>query len=92
MAMFGKKAEPVADSKITQTITLSLANKGIRAPCKVTVTTLKGSVTLTGLIQYEHQRPGALAATRGVNGVKRVVDNMRVMPKAPAQHGSSARG
>jgi osmotically-inducible protein OsmY len=44
------------------------------------VVSSKGNVTLSGTTQYEHQRHVALHAIRGVTGVQRVVDQMRVIP------------
>ena len=71
----------VPDRAITQKVTDVLANRGMRAPCHITVVTAKGSVTLSGSIQYEHQRQVAVRTTRAVEGVRRVVDQLRVIPK-----------
>jgi len=68
------------DTEITQQVNMKLANRGIRTPCKVTVTTSSGDVTLTGTVQYPHQKAGALSAASGVRGVRRVVDQMKVVP------------
>jgi len=69
-----------SDPKIAQNITQRLSGSGIRAPSKVTVRSTKGEVTLSGTIQYEHQRSVALSAARGEPGVRRVVDNLRAAP------------
>lgn len=53
---------------------------GIRAPCSVRVASGKGCVTLSGTIQYEHQRAIALRAIRTIAGVQRVVDQMQIIP------------
>lgn len=74
-------ANKVPDRSITQKVTDVLANHGMRAPCHITVVTAKGSVTLSGSIQYEHQRQVAVRTTRAVEGVRRVVDQLRVIPK-----------
>ena len=75
------KREPVADHLLNQQVIQQLSNRGVRSPCKVAVSTQKGSVTLSGLIQYEHQRHMAMQAAQHIEGVKRVVDQLRVIPR-----------
>ena len=75
-----KSPEKVKDPIISRCVNEKLSNMGIRAPCRVTVASSDGNVTLSGTIQYEHQRQMAMHASRGVAGVKRVVDQMRVIP------------
>ena len=72
----------ISDPMISQKVQEKLSSLGIRAPCRVTVASNKGNVTLTGSIQYEHQRQMAVHAIRGVAGVQRVVDQMLVSPNA----------
>ena len=76
------RKSPVSDSDVTQHVSQSLSNRGMRAPCRVSVTTQKGTVTLTGKIQYEHQRQLAVQTVRGVEGVNRIVDQLQVIPRA----------
>lgn len=71
----------IPDHLLNQQVTQQLSNRGVRPPCKVAVSTQQGSVTLCGLIQYEHQRHMALQAAQHVEGVKRVVDQLRVIPR-----------
>jgi len=73
-------SEKGTDKDITQQVSMKLANRGIRTPCKVTVATHSGDVTLTGTVQYPHQKTGAINAASGVRGVRRVVDQMKVVP------------
>jgi osmotically-inducible protein OsmY len=70
----------VPDTKITQHVNQKLTSGGIRAPSRVVVATANGEVTLSGNIQYEHQRQSAMQATRGVDGIRRVVDHLTVIP------------
>jgi hyperosmotically inducible protein len=70
-----------ADQKITTDVQLKLANRGLRSPCKVTVDTKNGEVTLTGVVQYAHQKNAAVQAATGVAGVRRVIDNTTVGAK-----------
>ena len=78
---------PVKDPVISQKVSQKLSSLGVRPPCRVTVVSNKGNVTLSGTIQYEHQRQGAMHAAKGVAGVQRVVDQMRVIPRKP--HGTA---
>jgi osmotically-inducible protein OsmY len=68
------------DPVILQKVSNKLASLGVRAPCHVTVVSNKGDVTLSGTIQYEHQRHAAVRAVKAVTGVQRVVDQMQVLP------------
>src|SRR5687767_8828264 len=72
----------VSDSTITERVTQLLSNRGLRSPCRVSVTTLNGEVRLTGTVQHTHQKTSAVQATRGPNGVRRVVDQLTVIPRA----------
>lgn len=69
----------VSDPKVAQAVTQRLASGGLRAPSRVVVTSVNGQVTLSGVVQYDHQRQSALRATRGVNGVLRIVDMMKLI-------------
>jgi osmotically-inducible protein OsmY len=70
----------VKDPVISQKVSETLSSVGIRAPCRVTVVSNKGNVTLSGTIQYEHQRHRTIRAIQAVAGVQRVVDHMQVLP------------
>lgn len=70
----------IQDPMISQKASEKLSSLGVRAPCHVTVVSNKGNVTLSGTIQYEHQRQMAVRAIKGVAGVQRVVDQMRLIP------------
>jgi osmotically-inducible protein OsmY len=83
------KRDPIPDNLLNQKVTQQLSNRGIRSPCKVAVSIQKGSVTLSGLIQYEHQRQFAMQAANQIEGVKRVVDQLRVIPRTPPGKGAT---
>jgi osmotically-inducible protein OsmY len=72
---------PVPDQSITQKVTNQLVSHGIRAPCNVEVRTNRGTVTISGKIEYEHQRAAVLHMLRTIDGVAQVVDQMQVAPK-----------
>jgi osmotically-inducible protein OsmY len=75
------KKDPVSDRAIIQKVGQQLQNRGMRAPCQIAVLSQKGTVTLSGKIQYDHQRRIALQTTQGVAGVQRVVDRLQVIAK-----------
>lgn len=68
------------DRLILQRVNHQLSSRGIRNPCHVEASIKNGDVTLGGTLQYEHQRRTAIQAATGVNGVRRVTDQMRVKP------------
>ena len=70
-----KTQDPIISQKVSE----RLSNMGVRAPCRVRVVSDKGNVTLSGTIQYEHQRQIAVRAGKSVPGVLRVVDQMQVV-------------
>jgi osmotically-inducible protein OsmY len=77
---FPMSDEKGADRLILQRVGHQLMTRGIRAPCRVETQVKNGDVTLRGTIQYEHQRRAALQAASGVNGVRRVTDQLLVKP------------
>jgi len=79
--------EKVKDTVISQKVKEKLSGAGIRAPSHVAAVSSNGQVTVSGSIQYEHQRAVAIRAIRGVTGVQHVVDQMRVIPNV--QHGKT---
>ena len=83
--MFKKNVIP--DRTIDQKVGQQLSNRGMRPPCKVAASTHGGTVTLTGKIQYEHQRNSFVQTARRVEGVQRVVDQLQVIIKAVKKDG-----
>lgn len=76
------KGPRVKDEVLVQKVALQLSKRGIRPPCRVTVTACNGTVTLSGELQFEMQRKTALHAAREVSGVQDVVDQLQVKPAA----------
>jgi osmotically-inducible protein OsmY len=72
-----------ADKNIVQQVTQRLATRGIRTPCKIDVQSKNGEVTLTGNVQYAHQRTAAMQAASSASGVRHVVDRLTI--KAPVK-------
>ncbi len=77
--MFQKVIIP--DRTIDQKVGQQLASNGMRPPCKIAASSQRGTVTLTGKIQYEHQRNSCVQIARRVEGVQRVVDQLQVIVK-----------
>lgn len=75
---------PVKDEVLQRRIEQRLMKRGIRLPCRVKVSVMKGNVTLTGQIQYQMQRKTALRAVHEVPGIQRVRDEMQVKPPTAA--------
>ena len=73
--------EVIPDKTINQKVTQQLSARGMRSPCKIAVQTAKGVVTLSGDIEFEHQRIAAVQAARHLDGVSSVVDRLNVRPR-----------
>jgi osmotically-inducible protein OsmY len=76
------RKDAIPDRSIDQKVGQQLANRGMRPPCNVAASSKGGTVTLTGKIQYEHQRNVCIQLARRVDGVQRVVDQLQVLVKA----------
>jgi osmotically-inducible protein OsmY len=76
MSVFG------SDRTISQAVSQRLATRGLRSPCRVDVQSRNGEVTLTGTLQYPHQRSAAMQAASSAAGVRHVVDRMTIKPAA----------
>jgi len=73
--------EVISDKAIDQKVAQQLSARGMRSPCRIEVRTSKGVVTLSGDIEYEHQRNAAVQAARHLDGVSSVVDQLHVKPR-----------
>jgi len=71
------RRQQIPDAKIIQSIMRRLATCGVRNPSRVMVTCVNGQVTLTGTIQYEHLRHPTIRAANAVEGVRRVIDQLK---------------
>ena len=72
------RGSKVPDRIIMQQLTNKLASRGVRHPCKVTVQSSNGDVTLSGNVQFVHQKQAAVQVANGIAGVRRVIDNLIV--------------
>jgi osmotically-inducible protein OsmY len=71
------RRQAIPDEKIIESITRRLTTCGVRNPSRVVVTCVAGQVTLAGTIQHEHLRHPAIRAARAVEGVQRVIDQLK---------------
>ncbi len=78
-------ATPVADRKISEQVTNKLASRGVRTPCRVTVQSRNGEVTLSGTVQFANQKMAATQVASGIGGVRRVIDHLVVKPPVKQQ-------
>jgi hypothetical protein len=82
MPLMGKV--PISDATISRNVSRQLASSGLRSPCRIQVQTRNGEVTLSGTVQFVHQRNTAVQSIRTVEGVRRIVEKLKVTP--PAKH------
>jgi osmotically-inducible protein OsmY len=69
------------NDRLTKTVTNKLATRGFSSPCRVTVQTSNGQVTLSGTVQHAHQIGAATAAVSGMSGVRRIINQITVKPR-----------
>jgi hypothetical protein len=81
---------PISDATISRNVSRQLAGRGLRSPCQIQVQTRNGEVTLSGTVQYVHQRDAAVQAIRTVEGVRRIVEKLKVSPPAKHRYPESA--
>jgi osmotically-inducible protein OsmY len=74
---------PVQDRTITRQVQGRIAGRGLNSPCRISVETTKGEVTLSGSVQHVHQKTAAVQAAQGIAGVRRVLDRLivKAVPK-----------
>jgi len=75
--------EIVSDKVLLQKVNQRLSRMG-GAQGHVLATVRSGEVTLAGTLQFEIQRQPVLKAAGAVGGVRRVVDQLHVLPKKKA--------
>ena len=78
------RKDPISDATISRNVTRQLSSCGLRSPCRIQVQTRNGEVTLSGNVQFVHQRNAAVQSIRTVEGVRRIVEKLKVTP--PAKH------
>jgi osmotically-inducible protein OsmY len=76
--MFGNE---VPDKTLLKQVNQKLSRTGTGGQCRVSAVASKGTVTLSGILQYEAQRRPIVKAVTTVAGVRRVVDQMKFEPR-----------
>lgn len=70
----------VPDKALLRKVNQQLVRMG-GAQMHVTASVQRGDVTLSGNLQYEMQRPAIVRAASRVSGVRRVIDQLKVVQK-----------
>ena len=71
----------IPDKTLLKRVVQKLSQSGTGSPSHVTATIRSGEVTLTGTLRYEHERRPILRSANGISGIRRVIDQLRVVPK-----------
>jgi hyperosmotically inducible periplasmic protein len=78
-SMFGKSTgETVDDASITAAVKTKLAGEKVATLTKIDVDTNKGTVYLNGNVESAAMKTRAADLARQVNGVREVVNNLKV--------------
>jgi len=72
----------VPDKTLLSKVNSRLSNCGAGSRVHVTATVRNGTVTLSGTLDFDYQRKPLLRAASGIDGVRMVVDQLRVKPPA----------
>jgi hypothetical protein len=73
-----QRSGQVPDKRISQKVEQRVARAGLGSQARVTVQVRNGDVTLSGTLQYDTQRKPVVRAARGVDGVRRIVDQLQL--------------
>lgn len=77
--MYGKNV--VSDKELLKNVNRKLERTGTGSQTRLQATVQRGTVTLTGKLQYDNQRTPIIKAATSVPGVKHVVDQLQAPPK-----------
>jgi hypothetical protein len=69
----------IPDKTLLQTVLRKMAQKG--AGSRVSATVRSGDATVTGSIAYEHERKAIIRSVAGVQGIRRVIDQLQLIVK-----------
>jgi hypothetical protein len=79
------------DAALLKTVNQKLSRGGGGSQSRITATVQRGTVTLTGKLQYDAQRAPLTKAVASVAGVRRVVDQLTVAPRVNHYAAAEAR-
>jgi hypothetical protein len=80
-----------SDAALLKAVNQKLSRGGGGSQNRVMATVQRGTVTLTGKLQYDAQRAPLTKAVASVAGVRRVVDQMTVAPRVNHYAAAEAR-
>jgi osmotically-inducible protein OsmY len=66
------------DDRLELRLNNKLGNIGLRAPCRIHVEVYNGIVKLKGKVLFDYQKRAAITATRSMDGVVSVIDELKV--------------
>ncbi len=70
----------IPDKTLLKSVLQNMMRKGTNSS-RVTAAVRSGDVTITGTIDYEHQRRPVVNSANNITGVKRIIDQLRVEKK-----------
>jgi osmotically-inducible protein OsmY len=70
----------IPDKALLNKVTQKLSRCGAGSQLRVHATIRNGTVTLSGVLDFDYQRKPILRALNGVEGVRMVVDQLSVKP------------
>ncbi|MEZ6116978.1 MAG: BON domain-containing protein [Pirellulaceae bacterium] len=73
----------VPDKTLLKTVTQKLLRTG-SSSSRITPTVRSGDVTLAGVIGFEHERRGIVRSVSSIPGVRRVIDQLRLIERKKA--------
>src|SRR4029078_11508618 len=79
------------DAALLKTVNQKLSRGGGGAQSRITATVQRGTVTLSGNLQYDAQRAPLTKAVSCVAGVRRVIDQLIVAPRVNHYAAAEAR-
>ena len=77
--MFGRN--DISDKTLLKSVDRQLGRTGTASQSRVTVGVQQGIVTLSGTLQHEIQRSPIVKAVSRIAGVRRVIDQLRLVPR-----------
>jgi osmotically-inducible protein OsmY len=81
--MFGRNE--VSDKDLLKNVNRRLDRTGTGSHSRITALVRRGTVTLSGKLQYEIQRTRIVKAVKSVAGVRQVIDQLQSPPKVRPQ-------
>jgi len=76
----------VSDKDLQRIVNQRLARTGLATQTPITATVHNGTVILSGTIQFDYQRKPALKAIQSIDGVRNIVDQLKLRPPTAKWH------